>query len=211
MNRKNPNPNLFKFCSELRNRKSDPVINIFHGGGQNREFCETVSRKQNGGVLKFPFLDRGITSIVKGVDTQFGRHSDNTNFVRSPFSSARLKVLLGVACLPGPGPPFLQCLWALAASRCSSRTCNMVGSSRFHFTIQTCASTMVFSTQKRCTINMVGSSDFHLTIPSCASTMVFTKQKRCAIIMVGSSRFHLTIPPCASTMVFTTQKRRTIK
>ena len=55
VNRKNPNPNLFKFCSELRNRKSDPVINIFHGGGQNREFCKTVSRKQNGGVFKFPF------------------------------------------------------------------------------------------------------------------------------------------------------------
>ena len=95
VNRKNPNPNLFKFCSELRNRKSDPVINIFHGGGQNREFCKTVSRKQNGGVFKCPFLDRGITFIVKEVDTQVGRHSDNTNFVRSPFSSARLKVLLG--------------------------------------------------------------------------------------------------------------------
>ena len=85
MNRKNTNPNLFKFCSELRNRKSDPVINIFHGGGQNREFCKTVSRKQKGGVFKVPFLDRDITSIVKEVDTQVGRHSDSTNFVRSPF------------------------------------------------------------------------------------------------------------------------------
>ena len=119
VNRKNQNPHLFKFCSELRNRKSDPVINIFHGGGQNREFCKTVSRKQNGGVFKCPFLDRGITSIVKEVDTQVGRHSDNTNFVRSPFINPEFLLYLfsrTCQCLYFVSRPVRVrvCVWACA-------------------------------------------------------------------------------------------------
>ena len=68
------------------------------------------------------------------------------------FVSRPVRVRVSVRWRRGPWPPFLQRLCALAASRCSSWTCNMVGSSRFHLTIPSCASTMVFTTQKRWTI-----------------------------------------------------------
>ena len=59
---------FFTFCSELRNGKSDPVINLFHGGGQHREFCKMFHENKTEVRLHSFVLDTWITSMIKGVD-----------------------------------------------------------------------------------------------------------------------------------------------
>ena len=91
-------------------------------------FVKLFHENKTEAFLNFLFLDRSITSMVKEVDTQVGRtrqHELRSLAVQPSSAQGSPRV----ACLPGPWPPFLQRLCALAARRCSSRTCALTVSS----------------------------------------------------------------------------------